>query len=114
MSGRDTCGFEENATATSAAPSSSAETPASAIVSGTNVACTSSPYTDFRPTPQPVLVRQSEGAARRTCCAPAGAVESQIPTVTSSTDQRMAQPYCVDAANILCVRSNGAGGGPNS
>ncbi len=32
MSGRETCGLEENATATSATPSSSAEMPASATV----------------------------------------------------------------------------------
>src|SRR6478736_6715323 len=113
MSGRDTCGFEENATATSATPSSSAEMPASATVSGTNAGRTSSPYTDFSPTPQPVLVRQSAGAERRTVCACAGAVESQIPTASSTPDHRMTQPYCVDDMNIGCVNSSRAGGGPN-
>jgi hypothetical protein len=34
MSGRDSCGFEENTTATSAMPSSRAWTPASASVRG--------------------------------------------------------------------------------
>ena len=43
MSGRDTCGSVEKAIATSATPSSSAGTPASATVSGVNTGATSSP-----------------------------------------------------------------------
>src|ERR1043165_7497511 len=97
MSGRDTCGSEENATATSAAPASSAEMPASATVSGTNTERTSSPYTDRSPTPQPVLVRQSDGAARRGACACAGAAESQRATAANTAVQRMVKPYALTA-----------------
>ena len=65
--------------------------PASATVSGTNAERTSSPYADLSPTPQPGLTRQSEGAASRTCCACAGAAQSQ----SSERDSTTIRPACI-------------------
>src|SRR5690242_16707563 len=104
MSGRETAGLEENAIATSAAPSSSAEMPASATVSGTSTDCTLSPYADFMPRPHAALTRQSVGAASRTCCACAGAAERETSAPTTTPTHRMQPTLTVDMENIQTDR----------
>ena len=80
--------------------------PASATVSGTNAGLARRVrIRTCRPTPQPGFARQSEGAARRTCCACAGAAQSQTTTADDHAPaHRMAQPYRLTCMNIQSGR----------
>src|SRR5690348_17347215 len=104
-SGRESCGSDENATATSARPSSSALTPASATVGGVNADRASSPYTDLNPTPQAEFTKQSDGAARLTVSPCASAEEGQRTSARATARTRIQTTLTVDSINIHPRRS---------
>src|SRR5215207_5558750 len=91
MSGRDSCGFDVNTTATSAIPSSSACTPASATRNRTNELDGSTRYTRFKPGMQFTFSGHDAGAANRTrgtCARAAPADNSNGDAITAINAMR--------------------------